>query len=275
MKTGTEYFTNLSDGESFVIISYSGKTVDDWIKAHPGETAGQGSFALLLSHRILESRDSYYDLFDDDLFDDPYSAFTGGFVNSCIRFLDGTYDAQLIDFLKKNKKQIEAESNGEIIAGCYDHAESMLNVEMIRLSGGKERRADFGDARIEPETYETVDIDFDDYDCDSSEKVRNILSKLAPCWAVTFSASGKLRKYASIEELEHYIECTGGSFQSAVSTDTDYLITNDTNPASKKVAKANGLGIKIITEEQFIDRFGGVTVEPMDDEDDFDEEDYY
>lgn len=41
---------------------------------------------------------------------------------------------------------------------------------MIRLSGGKERRADFGDASIEPETYETVDIDFDDYDCDSSEK---------------------------------------------------------------------------------------------------------
>ena len=48
----------------------------------------------------------------------------------------------------------------------------------------------------------------------------------------------------------------GGTIQSAVSTNTNYLINNDINSTSSKNKKAKELNIPIISEQEFIDMLG-------------------
>ena len=54
-------------------------------------------------------------------------------------------------------------------------------------------------------------------------------------------------------ELQKMIKANGGIVQSAVSKETDYLITNDTESSSSKFKKAKDFNIPIITEEQFFE----------------------
>ncbi len=60
----------------------------------------------------------------------------------------------------------------------------------------------------------------------------------------------------SRDELKELIEAHGGRNQAAVAANTDFLLAGEKiGPA--KLAKATKLGIKIISEEQFIDMIGG------------------
>lgn len=52
-------------------------------------------------------------------------------------------------------------------------------------------------------------------------------------------------------EIEGIIKKNAGIVVSSVSKNTDYLLTNDTDPSSSKYKKALGLGTKIITEAEF------------------------
>lgn len=73
---------------------------------------------------------------------------------------------------------------------------------------------------------------------------------------LTFCCTGAVLVYRNREELQASIESRGGKFTSAVSSKTNYLITNDTGSGSKKNRTAQQLGIPIISEQQFIDQFG-------------------
>jgi DNA ligase (NAD+) len=57
------------------------------------------------------------------------------------------------------------------------------------------------------------------------------------------------------KELEALIETEGGKLSTSVSSNTDYLVTNDKNSASSKVTKAKDLGIEIFLKDEFIKKF--------------------
>ena len=52
------------------------------------------------------------------------------------------------------------------------------------------------------------------------------------------------------------MEARGGKVSGSVSAKTNFLVNNDVNSTSGKNQKAKELGIEIISENEFITRFG-------------------
>ena len=75
------------------------------------------------------------------------------------------------------------------------------------------------------------------------------------CAGKTFVITGDVYHYKNRNELKAYIESQGGKVTGSVSKSTHYLINNDALSTSNKNKKAHALGIPIITEEEFINRF--------------------
>ena len=75
------------------------------------------------------------------------------------------------------------------------------------------------------------------------------------CEELKFVVTGKLKYFENREELVEFIEDQGGYVTGSISSKTNYLICNDKNSTSSKVKKAKDLGIRIISEAEFIRRF--------------------
>lgn len=71
---------------------------------------------------------------------------------------------------------------------------------------------------------------------------------------MNFCVTGEVHKFANRKELEMFIEMNGGKTQSGVSKKTNYLICNEASESGKYVT-ATKLGVPIITEDEFIERF--------------------
>ena len=96
-------------------------------------------------------------------------------------------------------------------------------------------------------------------------KVSNLLKELdvkevevaevgTKCAGQTFVITGDVYHYKNRNELKAYIESQGGKVTGSVSKSTTYLINNDAESQSSK-NKTHQLGISIITEEQFREKF--------------------
>ena len=72
---------------------------------------------------------------------------------------------------------------------------------------------------------------------------------------LTFVITGSVEHFANRNELKSYIEKHGGKVTGSVSAKTNYLINNDALSASSKNKKAKQLGVEIITEEVFLERW--------------------
>ncbi len=72
---------------------------------------------------------------------------------------------------------------------------------------------------------------------------------------LTFVITGDVHIYANRKELSGYIESRGGRTSGSVSSRIDYLINNDIASGSSKNKKAKELGVRIITEEEFVQMF--------------------
>ena len=68
----------------------------------------------------------------------------------------------------------------------------------------------------------------------------------------TFVITGSVNHFTNRDELKSFIESLGGKTSGSVSAKTDYLINNDVNSTSGKNKKAKELGVKIISEEDFL-----------------------
>ncbi len=75
------------------------------------------------------------------------------------------------------------------------------------------------------------------------------------CEGLTFVVTGDVHHYKNRNELKAYIESQGGKVASAVSGSTSYLINNDVTSTSGKNQKAQQLGIPILSEDEFVERF--------------------
>ena len=69
---------------------------------------------------------------------------------------------------------------------------------------------------------------------------------------LVFCITGKVNKFKNRDELKANIESKGGKCVGSVSKNVNYLINNDNTSTSAKNLKAKELGIKIITEEEFL-----------------------
>ncbi len=71
----------------------------------------------------------------------------------------------------------------------------------------------------------------------------------------TFVITGSLEKFENRDALKDIIEQRGGKVAGSVSAKTEALINNDVNSTSGKNKKAKELGIRIISEEDFLNEF--------------------
>ncbi len=78
-----------------------------------------------------------------------------------------------------------------------------------------------------------------------------------PLKGLTFVITGAVNRFKNRDEFKTYVASKGGSVTGSVSKKTDFLVNNDTTSASAKNIKAHELGIPVISEDDFINRFGG------------------
>lgn len=75
------------------------------------------------------------------------------------------------------------------------------------------------------------------------------------CKGLTFVITGDVHHFQNRNELKAFIEGRGGRVAGSVSGSTSFLINNDVTSTSGKNKKAQELGIEIISEETFLERF--------------------
>ena len=78
------------------------------------------------------------------------------------------------------------------------------------------------------------------------------------CAGLVFVVTGDVHHYANRDALKAYVESQGGKVTGSVSAKTSFLINNDLASTSGKNKKAKELGIPILSEDEFVSRFGGV-----------------
>lgn len=72
---------------------------------------------------------------------------------------------------------------------------------------------------------------------------------------LSFVVTGTLNNYASRNELKAQIESLGGKVTGSVTGKTECLINNDSTSNSTKNRTAKSLGIPVLTEEEFIEKY--------------------
>ncbi len=88
------------------------------------------------------------------------------------------------------------------------------------------------------------------------EKVDLRPDEKGKCAGLTFVITGDVHHYKNRDEFKAYVESAGGKVTGSVTSKTDYLVNNDAASASSKNRKAKELGIPILTEDEFVSRFG-------------------
>lgn len=88
------------------------------------------------------------------------------------------------------------------------------------------------------------------------EKIVNKSKTDGKCAGLIFVITGEVNQFKNRDELKEYIESESGKTTGSVSAKTHYLINNDTTSDSKKNKQAKELGIPIISEDEFIKKFG-------------------
>ena len=76
------------------------------------------------------------------------------------------------------------------------------------------------------------------------------------CVGLTFVITGDVHRFKNRDAFKAYVEANGGKVAGSVSKKTDYLVNNDVASTSSKNLKARELGIPILSEDDFIARFG-------------------
>ncbi|MBR4588087.1 MAG: NAD-dependent DNA ligase LigA [Lachnospiraceae bacterium] len=73
---------------------------------------------------------------------------------------------------------------------------------------------------------------------------------------LTFVITGDVHIFKNRNEFKEYVTAKGGKVAGSVSSKTDYLVNNDIESASSKNKTAKSLGIPIISEDEFVEKYG-------------------
>ena len=89
------------------------------------------------------------------------------------------------------------------------------------------------------------------------ETIEKAGEKTGTCAGLTFVITGDVHIFKNRDEFKAYVEALGGHVAGSVSGKTSFLVNNDINSTSSKNTKAKSLGVEIITEDTFVEKFGG------------------
>ena len=89
------------------------------------------------------------------------------------------------------------------------------------------------------------------------QKVEKTNTENGRCVGLTFVITGDVHHFKNRDEFKAYVEAEGGKVAGSVSGKTNYLVNNDVESTSSKNKKAKSLGIPIISEDTFLEMFGG------------------
>lgn len=78
------------------------------------------------------------------------------------------------------------------------------------------------------------------------------------CEGLTFVITGDVHHYKNRDEFKAYVESAGGKVTGSVTSKTNFLVNNDVNSTSSKNRKAKELNVPIISEDEFVERFGSL-----------------
>jgi DNA ligase (NAD+) len=85
------------------------------------------------------------------------------------------------------------------------------------------------------------------------DEFMNVPVSTTPIKELTFVITGAVSHFKNRGELQKKIESLGGKCTGSVSKNTDFLINNDKTSETSKNLKAKQLGVKIISESEFLD----------------------
>ncbi len=125
-------------------------------------------------------------------------------------------------------KDVQDSGNTELIAAILDYANSGVSEK--------------DKAKVQ-QKKETLDTNVTNFLFDA-EQIEQISGK-------TFAVTGKLKTFASRDELKVCLDVCGATLTEKLSYDVNYLITNTPDSDTAKNREAESLGISRITEEQF------------------------
>lgn len=75
------------------------------------------------------------------------------------------------------------------------------------------------------------------------------------CSGLNFVITGDVNVFKNRDEFKAFVESQGGRVSGSVSKKTDFLVNNDAASRSSKNLKAAELGVPVITEEEFLQKF--------------------
>lgn len=101
---------------------------------------------------------------------------------------------------------------------------------------------------------------------DNNAAVRNLLKEVEvedtkqdtgnKCEGLIFCITGSVHTFKNRDAFKSYVESQGGKVSGSVSRKLTALVNNDAQSTSSKNKKAHELNIPIITEDEFITRYG-------------------
>lgn len=130
-------------------------------------------------------------------------------------------------------KAVQDSGNTELIAAVLDYANSSVSEK--------------DKAKVQ-QKKETLDTNVTNFLFDA-EQIEQISGK-------TFAVTGKLKTFASRDELKVCLDVCGATLTEKLSYDVNYLITNTPDSGTAKNREAESLGISRITEAQFNEMVG-------------------
>ena len=130
-------------------------------------------------------------------------------------------------------KAVQDSGNTELVAAILDYANSGVSEE--------------DKAKVQ-QKKETLDTNVTNFLFDA-EQIEQISGK-------TFAVTGKLKTFASRDELKVCLDACGATLTEKLSYDVNYLITNTPDSGTAKNREAESLGIPRITEAQFNEMVG-------------------
>lgn len=164
--------------------------------------------------------------------------------------------------------------NAKLICKEYDnHLENMASAdeyELMRIDGiGDVLASSFSDFFMEDENVDEIIRLLDEvvFETVNEEEYQTFLDVPLNFYQVegvsneqifegmTFVCTGAVYIFENRNELKDLIESMGGKLTGSVTTKTDYLITNDTATGTAKNKKAHELGVPILNEQEFIEKF--------------------
>lgn len=200
---------------------------------------------------------SYVDIYNIDNFKDDIinlKGFGNKSYDNLINSIEKSKNVPLENFIYSLGIENVGLSNARLLVKYFNYDFQQIKnatiEEFMRIDGfGEVISKNIYNYFREEENIRQLEIILDKINIIIEENPQNNSDLLAE---QIFVITGDVYKFKNRKELKKTIENLGGKVTSSVSKNTSYLINNDKNSSSSKNNKAKELGIKIISEEEFL-----------------------